>query len=248
MQRRSFLHASAGAIGAAFLAACNNQAMTAGSEQTDDGRTWLMPDEGHPHARTWMAFAASEDIWGADLVPEVQRNLATIAGAIARAHPRPHLHRRHQSNLQRSRPRSPSNVAISLSTNPELPCTPMGRPDTKQAATHTKRPSKRSSGTATTPRLPSTQTEHRQGQTPRASTTTNPRIPAAATPTLPPRTATATESSTAMNAADSPAGKNPPAATSKPSTAANRDTSPASCAVDTTETRNPFETRLTSAS
>jgi agmatine deiminase len=44
---------------------------------------WFMPDEGEPHQRTWMAFGASRKIWGKKLLPEVQRNLATIALAIA---------------------------------------------------------------------------------------------------------------------------------------------------------------------
>ncbi len=48
---------------------------------------WLMPDESEPHKRTWMAFGANEKIWGAKLLPEVQRNLATIAQTIARFEP-----------------------------------------------------------------------------------------------------------------------------------------------------------------
>lgn len=46
-----------------------------------------MPDEGDPHQRTWMAFGASKDVWGSKLLPEVQRNLATIAKTIARYEP-----------------------------------------------------------------------------------------------------------------------------------------------------------------
>lgn len=48
---------------------------------------WFMPDEGDPHLRTWMAFGASQKIWGRRLLPEVQRNLATIALTIARFEP-----------------------------------------------------------------------------------------------------------------------------------------------------------------
>lgn len=48
---------------------------------------WRMPDEAEPHKRTWMAFGASEEIWGAELLPVVQENLATIALAIARFEP-----------------------------------------------------------------------------------------------------------------------------------------------------------------
>jgi agmatine deiminase len=46
-----------------------------------------MPDEAEPHARTWMAFGASEAIWGRKLLPEVRRNLATLANTIARYEP-----------------------------------------------------------------------------------------------------------------------------------------------------------------
>ncbi|MDQ7090062.1 MAG: hypothetical protein Q9M50_05385 [Methylococcales bacterium] len=44
---------------------------------------WFMPDEAETHKRTWMAFGASQKIWGKKLLPEVQKNLATIANAIA---------------------------------------------------------------------------------------------------------------------------------------------------------------------
>lgn len=47
----------------------------------------VMPDESAPHKRTWMAFGPSADIWGDDLLPEVQRNLALIAATIARFEP-----------------------------------------------------------------------------------------------------------------------------------------------------------------
>ncbi|MDD5395394.1 MAG: agmatine deiminase family protein [Thiothrix sp.] len=51
------------------------------------GKGWRMPDESEPHARTWMAFGASETIWGKKLLPEVRRNLITIATTIARYEP-----------------------------------------------------------------------------------------------------------------------------------------------------------------
>ncbi len=47
----------------------------------------FMPDEGEPHHRTWMAFGASQKIWGRQLLPEVQRNLANIALTIAEYEP-----------------------------------------------------------------------------------------------------------------------------------------------------------------
>lgn len=54
---------------------------------TNSKNTWFMPDESEPHLRTWMAFGASREIWGKKLLPEVQRNLATIALTIAQYEP-----------------------------------------------------------------------------------------------------------------------------------------------------------------
>jgi len=48
---------------------------------------WRMPEEGDPHAATWMAFGASARIWGKRLLPVVQENLANIARAIAAHEP-----------------------------------------------------------------------------------------------------------------------------------------------------------------
>jgi agmatine deiminase len=52
---------------------------------TDAG--WRMPDESEPHTCTWMAFGANKNIWGAKLLPEVQRNLALIGNTIAKYEP-----------------------------------------------------------------------------------------------------------------------------------------------------------------
>ena len=49
--------------------------------------SWRMPDEGELHLRTWMSFGASREIWGRRRLPEVQRNLATIALTIASYEP-----------------------------------------------------------------------------------------------------------------------------------------------------------------
>ena len=46
-----------------------------------------MPDEAAQHKRTWMAFGASNSIWGRRLVPEVRRNLALIANTISAFEP-----------------------------------------------------------------------------------------------------------------------------------------------------------------
>jgi agmatine deiminase len=53
----------------------------------DAERGWRMPDEGAPHAATWMAFGASAAIWGGRLLPVARENLATIAKAVAAYEP-----------------------------------------------------------------------------------------------------------------------------------------------------------------
>lgn len=89
MVRRKFLQFGAAAIGTLVAVACTDpdDAVAEGDRSQDDERTWRMPEEGDPHKRTWMAFGASEAIWGAALLPEVQRNLASIAQTIAQFEP-----------------------------------------------------------------------------------------------------------------------------------------------------------------
>ncbi len=52
-----------------------------------EGRRWQMPDEGAPHAATWMAFGASAAIWEPHLLPVVRKNLALVANTIAAFEP-----------------------------------------------------------------------------------------------------------------------------------------------------------------
>lgn len=80
MNRRSFVQSATAAISGVF-AGCTGRAGSTGEQ-----KTWLMPEEGQPHRRTWMAFAAGERIWGRDL-PRVRRDLVTIAITIARFEP-----------------------------------------------------------------------------------------------------------------------------------------------------------------
>ncbi len=80
--RRSLLQ-SLGIVSAMALPAFMCRAFAAKS----DKNSWFMPDEGEPHKRTWMAFGASKQVWGAKLLPEVQRNLALIARTIAAFEP-----------------------------------------------------------------------------------------------------------------------------------------------------------------
>lgn len=87
MLRRQFLWSGAAVIGATLAAGCTEPAGDESESAAEDQRTWRMPDEGDPHKRTWMAFGAGEAIWGAALLPEVRRNLATVARAIAQFEP-----------------------------------------------------------------------------------------------------------------------------------------------------------------
>ncbi|MEC3918294.1 agmatine deiminase family protein [Nocardia sp. CDC160] len=65
-------------------------------------RRRVMPDEAAPHKRTWMAFGASEAIWGRELLPRVQRDLARIATTIARFEPVSMLVRQNEFDVARS--------------------------------------------------------------------------------------------------------------------------------------------------
>jgi agmatine deiminase len=79
--RREFTKIMTALAGGALL---ESREVFAANRRKED---WFMPDEGDPHRRTWMAFGASEKIWGKKLLPEVQRNLAAIAKTIAKYEP-----------------------------------------------------------------------------------------------------------------------------------------------------------------
>ena len=88
--RRRFIHKTGLFIlGSGLLSACSGYGDENDSSDEDlvipDG--FAMPDEGESHKKTWMAFGASEAIWGKELLPEVRRNLATIAKTIAQYEP-----------------------------------------------------------------------------------------------------------------------------------------------------------------
>lgn len=107
-ERRIFLSrllSGAGTLGAmACLSACggggedspsstgnsatgNNQGGSNGSGQTQTPITWVMLDEADKHKATWMGFAASAAIWGADLITPVQDALARIANTLVQYEP-----------------------------------------------------------------------------------------------------------------------------------------------------------------
>ena len=93
LTRRTLIQRSA-LVAGSLLMGCSNVEFRAhlengavGGKLSGLSRQWFMPDEGEPHQRTWMAFGASQSIWGRQLLPEVQRNLATIAQTIAQFEP-----------------------------------------------------------------------------------------------------------------------------------------------------------------
>ncbi|WP_067719811.1 agmatine deiminase family protein [Nocardia yamanashiensis] len=88
MQRRRFMQSSLlVAVGGLLAAACDDLSESDSGGSGSDGSRWAMPEEGDPHKRTWMAFGPSEPIWGDELLPQVRRDLAGIAVAIARFEP-----------------------------------------------------------------------------------------------------------------------------------------------------------------
>lgn len=102
MRRRRFVQSGAVVIGGFLLGGCDGSTPGDGERSSDGGqRRWLMPEEGQPHKRTWMAFGASRTIWGATLLPEVRRNLATIAQTIAKFEPVSMLVRQDELDLAR---------------------------------------------------------------------------------------------------------------------------------------------------
>ncbi|MDV3353774.1 agmatine deiminase family protein [Leptothoe sp. LEGE 181152] len=76
--RRQFVQNTSLFAGGMLMGCANSQVST---------QQWYMPDEAAPHTRTWMAFGASARIWGRQLLPEVRRNLVTLAQTIAQYEP-----------------------------------------------------------------------------------------------------------------------------------------------------------------
>lgn len=69
------------------MATVPGAAVAQAAQRIANSGSWTIPDEAAPHKRTWMAFGASATIWGKRLLPDVQRNLATLARTIARYEP-----------------------------------------------------------------------------------------------------------------------------------------------------------------
>lgn len=86
INRRGFLKGTL-ASAALLVAGANFARANKSGQKRAANSEWFMPDEGERHSRTWMAFGASARIWGDDLLPLVQRNLATLARTIAQYEP-----------------------------------------------------------------------------------------------------------------------------------------------------------------
>ena len=71
-------------------------ALMSGKPVAYEHKKWHMPEEGEKHLRTWMAFGASREIWGAELLPEVRQDLADIANTIVEYEPVAMLVRPHE--------------------------------------------------------------------------------------------------------------------------------------------------------
>ncbi|MFE3192958.1 agmatine/peptidylarginine deiminase [Nocardia sp. NPDC059240] len=107
MERRGFMRTGMLAMGGLVAAACDGPISSwfngdTGTSAAKDGRDWVMPDEGTAHKRTWMAFGASEAIWGAQLLPQVRKDLATIATTISRFEPVSMLVRQDELDMARN--------------------------------------------------------------------------------------------------------------------------------------------------
>ena len=81
MNRRHFLGYSTASLLAGSLGCSTLLASAPAHAANPTG--WRMPDEGEPHAATWLAFAASEAIWGRKLLAGARDSQARIAEAIA---------------------------------------------------------------------------------------------------------------------------------------------------------------------
>ena len=78
------------------------------------GKSWKMPDEAAPHKRTWMAFGASQKIWGSKLLPVVQNNLIAIAQTIARYEPVNMLVRAEEFDMLKSQFADEPNIELRI--------------------------------------------------------------------------------------------------------------------------------------
>ena len=95
--RRAVLIGCAAAAASAGAAGCGVAAAKAGGTASDAVQErgeagtprsggWFVPADHMPHSRTWMAWPARKDIWGA-MLPGVRGDVARVARAVARFEP-----------------------------------------------------------------------------------------------------------------------------------------------------------------
>ena len=80
--RRQFLKTTS-LVSGGLLLSCNPGTVS-GFNSIDP---LTMPEESERHKRTWMAFVANDYIWSRNQIPEVKRNLVSIAKTIAKYEP-----------------------------------------------------------------------------------------------------------------------------------------------------------------
>ncbi|MGL6046637.1 MAG: agmatine deiminase family protein [Vogesella sp.] len=81
MNRRHFLGYSSASLLACALG--SHALLASAPAHAANPSSWRMPDEGEPHAATWLAFAAIQAIWGRKLLAGARDSQARIAQAIA---------------------------------------------------------------------------------------------------------------------------------------------------------------------
>ncbi|GAA1994693.1 agmatine deiminase family protein [Amycolatopsis minnesotensis] len=106
MRRRRFVQVGISLFTGALATGCGSEAPAGGDGKPapaggGPAPKRVMPEEGQPHKRTWMAFGVSDRVWEPAQVPVVQRNLAAIATAIARFEPVSMLVRQDELELAR---------------------------------------------------------------------------------------------------------------------------------------------------
>lgn len=84
--RRTLLQ-SAALIAGGFALGYRAHNLTIASQMITVPDGLRMPDEGETHLRTWMAYVAHNYVWSRKQIPEVKRNLMTIARTIAKYEP-----------------------------------------------------------------------------------------------------------------------------------------------------------------
>ncbi|MXR36841.1 agmatine deiminase family protein [Craterilacuibacter sinensis] len=87
LKRREFLQRGLRIGGALALTPLASGCLGGAGGETDSTDSWRMPDESAPHRATWMAFGASDAIWGPQLLSPCRDALALIANTIVRYEP-----------------------------------------------------------------------------------------------------------------------------------------------------------------